>query len=139
MILHTLLPVAIGVIELVAQLQILVGVLICMQERSSPYLVQPAILREYYQAGITRKEGKYFATKVPWYAIVEVVRETMLAGWYRLALNVDIPTFRSMLDVVSRIRLILRQGFLVCFSTYKGKRMTLLKVLNVLNFILLFI
>ena len=111
MILYTLLPVAIGVIELVAQLQILVGVLICMQERSSPYLVQPAILREYYQSSITRKEGKYFSTKVPWYAIIEVVRETMLAGWYRLALDVDIPAFRSMLDIISRIRLILRQGF----------------------------
>lgn len=108
MTLHTLLPIAIGVIELVTQLQILVGVLICMQERSSPYIVQLAILREYYQAGITRKEGKYFATKVPWYAIVEVVRETMLAGGYRLALDVDIPTLLSMLDIISRVRLILR-------------------------------
>ena len=78
-----------------------------MQERSSLYLIQLAILCEHYQSGITRKEGKYFATKVPWYAIVEVVRETMLAGWYRMALDVAIPTFRSMLDVVSRIRLIL--------------------------------
>ena len=125
MILHTLLPVAIGIIELVTQLQILVGVLICMQERSSPYLVQFAILREYYQSGITRKEGKYFSTKVPWYAIIEVVRETMFAGGYRLALDVDIPTLLSMLDIISRVRLILRQGFLVCFSTYKGKRMIL--------------
>ena len=107
-VLHTLLPVAIGIIELVAQLQILVGVLICMQERSSPYLVQLAILRKHYQSGITRKEGKYFATKVPWYAIVEVVRETILAGGYRLALDVDIPTLLSMLDIISRVRLILR-------------------------------
>ena len=139
MTLHTLLPVAISIIELVTQLQILVGVLICMQERSPPYLIQLTILCEHYQSGITRKEGKYFATKAPWYAIVEVVRETMLAGGYRLALDVDIPTLLSMLYIISRVRLILRQGLLVCFSTYKGKRMTLLKVLNVLNFILLFI